>query len=60
MIGERPTCVECKTSLPETHSDTSLVSRFGWRLSRAKEGGIEWRCPACWKRFKARKGEPTA
>src|SRR5262249_21715944 len=56
VIGKRPKCVECHIELPDTHSDESLVSRFGWRLTRTADApGIEWRCPACWKAFKERK-----
>jgi hypothetical protein len=51
-------CVDCKTLAPSTDSDHTLISaQHGWRLTRGKTAGghnaMEWRCPACWGRFKA-------
>jgi hypothetical protein len=55
---ERPTCVDCHATAPETNSDETLVSSIGWRLERRKSpGGVRgmqflWRCPSCWRAFK--------
>jgi hypothetical protein len=55
--GERPhltTCVGCRTNAPDTDTTYTLMSAaFGWRLSKREGYGVEWRCPACWKKFKA-------
>ena len=39
--------------------EVTLTSTLGWRLARSvgADGAyvIEWRCPECWARYKARK-----
>jgi DNA-directed RNA polymerase subunit RPC12/RpoP len=49
-------CVDCSAKSPETKTDQTLVSMLGWRIHRQKTASgayvVEWRCPACWKRFK--------
>jgi hypothetical protein len=55
---ERLLCVGCRDRVPETHSeDTNFASTTGWRMRiRVDEKGArhpEWRCPDCWKAFKA-------
>ena len=58
-------CTTCNAlSPPITEGDTFLSTRYGWRLHRfANEKGqicFEWRCPACWARFKSTKlGSPV-
>ena len=56
MIG-RQKCVGCGRVSPETNGEITLTTSFGWRIRRAVgptgEGVAEWRCPACWQRFKA-------
>jgi hypothetical protein len=56
MLG-RETCVDCGGLSPEINGDHTLTTSFGWRIRRAldAEGNvtIEWRCPGCWKLFKA-------
>jgi len=58
---ESQVCVDCRTRSPETDTNYTLISaRHGWRLSRrrAADGSfaMEWRCPACWQRFKEATG----
>jgi hypothetical protein len=57
---ERPTCVDCGASAPNTDTNYTLISAtFGWRLSRRvlADGtrAVEWRCPNCWNAHKAAK-----
>jgi hypothetical protein len=51
-------CHDCKKSAPATDTNYTLISKqHGWRLDRRRENGtiiLEWRCPECWQRFKAR------
>ena len=53
---ERPRCVECNATAPRTGTNYTLISSsFGWRLARRTVGGrvvMEWRCSACFDRFK--------
>lgn len=54
---ELQSCVGCRKQAPETNTEYTLISaRFGWRLTRRtnREGAfvMEWRCPACWQRYK--------
>jgi hypothetical protein len=56
-MSDSPSCIDCGARAPETNTNYTLISTsFGWRLSRRKDasGGVvvEWRCPACWKKFK--------
>lgn len=58
-MHERHQCVDCRRLSPPTDSGYTLISReFGWRLTRAKalDGSLvlQWRCPVCWERFKAK------
>jgi hypothetical protein len=52
----KPSCFDCKIEAPKTDSDYTLISS-GWRLARrqALNGSFlfEWRCPACWAKYKA-------
>jgi hypothetical protein len=53
-------CVDCGMQAPQTNTeDTLLSSAHGWRLTRATgpdgKPTLEWRCPACWEKYKARK-----
>ncbi len=55
-VGQR--CVDCRIPTPETATAYTLMSvECGWRLSRRqlKDGAsvLEWRCPSCWRAFKA-------
>jgi hypothetical protein len=57
-MAERPTCVGCGESAPETNTNYTLISTdFGWRLMRRTLPGgekiAEWRCPVCWRAHKA-------
>jgi hypothetical protein len=58
---ERPSCVDCKTTPPETNTQTTLVSKLGWRVIRAKQADgstvVEWRCATCWLKRKAKLGQ---
>jgi hypothetical protein len=57
----RHVCVGCRISSPPVATNHTLISsRYGWRLHRevnAKNAEIiyEWRCPACWVEFRARR-----
>jgi hypothetical protein len=47
---------------PETETNYTLIgSRYGWRLTKRRDGhgrvAMEWRCPTCWRAFKAAGGE---
>jgi hypothetical protein len=65
MIDSRSqrTCCGCgikppRSSAGEADTTTLLSTRFGWRVVRRNgakgEGGVEWRCPACWEEYRAR------
>jgi hypothetical protein len=64
-MSDRPTCVDCHATAPDTNTDETLVSSIGWRLERRKSAGgthemlFLWRCPACWRAFKGREKTPT-
>jgi|HubBroStandDraft_1064217.scaffolds.fasta_scaffold366102_1 hypothetical protein len=54
----RPECVDCRTLAPQTNTYYTLIGPIhSWRMSRASQPDgevlIEWRCPTCWRRFKA-------
>ena len=64
-MSDRQTCVDCHELSPETETNYTLIgSRFGWRLTRSKAADgtvlVEWRCPSCWRIYKAARGETTA
>jgi hypothetical protein len=56
MLG-RQTCVDCGRISPENSGEHTLTTSFGWRLRAGRNAAgdrfAEWRCEACWKRFKA-------
>ena len=58
VAAERDTCVDCRVTAPVTETDYTLISKtHNWRLERRREHGglvLEWRCPMCWQRYKAR------
>jgi hypothetical protein len=61
-MPDRHTCVDCHGKSPETNTDYTLISaEFGWRLSRERNADgtvrMEWRCPNCWRAFKASKDD---
>lgn len=54
---QRHLCVACGVLSPPTVTNITLITaRHGWRLNLVKdEHGRqhpEWRCPACWQKFK--------
>jgi len=61
-------CIDCRAPSPDVETEYTLISsRFGWRLTRRLERDgattLEWRCPACWARYKqlkAASGEPPS
>ena len=58
-MSQRPTCIECGASAPDTNTNYTLISTsFGWRLTRRvlPDGAVnvEWRCTTCWRKQKAR------
>jgi hypothetical protein len=61
-MSDRQTCVDCHELSPETETNYTLIgSRFGWRITRRKDADgnmlVEWRCPACWRAYKAARNE---
>jgi hypothetical protein len=61
-MSERQICVDCRKESPETETNYTLIgSRHGWRLTRRAgtdgERVMEWRCPECWRAYKAGSGE---
>lgn len=59
------TCVDCHAQSPPTNTNYTLISReHRWRLSRRVEADgsfvVEWRCPECWERHKARSADPAS
>jgi hypothetical protein len=58
---ESPRCVDCSAVAPPTGTNYTLISsRFGWRLTRMRTLSgrkvMEWRCPSCFSRSRAREG----
>ncbi len=56
--NERAICRDCGERAPPTNTNYTLIStNFGWRLTRRDlpDGTKvpEWRCPACWRKYKA-------
>jgi hypothetical protein len=61
-MRERQTCADCRALSPETETSYTLIgSRYGWRLTKRRDAhgriGVEWRCPKCWRVYKAAGGE---
>jgi hypothetical protein len=61
-MHERQTCVDCRALSPETETNYTLISsRYGWRLTKRRDTRghlfMEWRCPKCWRTYKAAGGE---
>jgi hypothetical protein len=57
IMVERPTCIDCGATAPDTDTNYTLISSsFGWRLTRrvGADGSraAEWRCPNCWNKHK--------
>jgi hypothetical protein len=64
-MDERQNCVDCRALAPETETNYTLIgSRYGWRLTKRRDGhgrlAMEWRCPKCWRVYKAAGGEGVA
>jgi hypothetical protein len=64
-MSDRPHCVGCGESAPETNTNYTLISTdFGWRLMRRTlpngEKLAEWRCPDCWRAHKAAAQAPAS
>jgi hypothetical protein len=53
-------CIGCGAEPPPTNTDFTLVSAQGWRLTPAMNDDgkkvMQWRCPACWARYRRRIG----
>jgi hypothetical protein len=47
---------------PETNGEHTLTTSYGWRIRKSVDDAgvatVEWRCPACWARFKAAQQAP--
>jgi hypothetical protein len=61
--SERASCADCGMQSPPTSTDSTLISaQFGWRLvqRRLPDGRRSpvWRCPYCWRKFKAMRRGP--
>ena len=57
-MESRHICIGCKKTAPDTETDYTLIGpKFRWRVRRflSPEGTtvVEWRCPACWRAYKA-------
>ncbi|WP_437288378.1 hypothetical protein [Sorangium sp. So ce406] len=53
-------CVDCSTPAPKTETNYTLISsRYGWRLTRTVDANgrrmMEWRCPSCYTRHRAKR-----
>jgi hypothetical protein len=64
-MNERQTCVDCRALSPETETNSTLIgSRYGWRLTKSRDArgkiAVEWRCPKCWRTYKAARGLPAS
>jgi hypothetical protein len=51
------TCIDCKRTSPPNRTDQTLLSAsHGWRLLRVSNPdgsfSLQWRCAACWSRYK--------
>jgi hypothetical protein len=57
MSDAATVCCQCGAPAPNVNTNYTLISQTGWRLSRAPRSSgavlMEWRCPACWAKFKA-------
>jgi DNA-directed RNA polymerase subunit RPC12/RpoP len=53
----RQKCISCGRLSPETNGEHTLTTSYGWRIRKAVDDAgtatVEWRCPACWHRFKS-------
>lgn len=58
-VAAQVLCIDCGNTSPPAMGEVTLTSTLGWRLSRSlgTDGtySIEWRCPECWARHKARR-----
>jgi hypothetical protein len=56
---ERRTCNDCGEKSAEVETNYSLIGK-GWRVTRLRmpDGRItvSWRCPECWRIYKAAQG----
>jgi DNA-directed RNA polymerase subunit RPC12/RpoP len=57
-------CAECGKEPPTTNTSYTLIgSQHKWRISREKQPDgtflAKWRCPECWKAFKATQKSAT-
>ncbi|HLK38266.1 MAG TPA: hypothetical protein VKU41_15995 [Polyangiaceae bacterium] len=64
-MSQRPNCIDCGATAPETNTNYTLISTsFGWRLTRQTQPGgsvtVEWRCATCWRKHKAKSQVPAA
>ena len=55
-VHNQETCFDCGKLSPPTNTEITLTTSFGWRMVRRSDdqGELksEWRCAACWARFK--------
>jgi hypothetical protein len=57
--------VGCGLQAPQTDTHYTLISStHGWRVVRGHtasgDTALEWRCPACWKSYKASGKRPSS
>ncbi len=57
-------CVDCRRPSPETQTQYTLISKYGWRVTRTHatdgEMTLEWRCSACWAVYKTRRARASS
>ncbi len=56
-------CIDCQKSAPHTETQYTLISKHRWRVTRIRAPGrraFEWRCPACWAAYKARRPQASS
>jgi hypothetical protein len=61
-VETRKQCADCKAWSPPSDANSTMVSvKHGWRLApwRDENGRNigQWRCPACWKKFREAQGK---
>jgi hypothetical protein len=64
MTTATPSCVGCGKPAPQKDGDGFISSSTGWRLTRGKADDgrdlLTWRCPECWRQYKALNPPPRA
>lgn len=57
-MSDQDRCIDCHMATPQRRDGQPVSSSFGWRLNKRElpDGtvALEWRCPTCWKNYKAK------